>query len=243
MNAVLWVHIASGLVALVAGTLAVMARKGGRGHASAGKWFALSMFVLGFTAAVLAQAKADAGTGLGGLLTCYFVATSWATARRRDGVTGKFEIAACAAVLAAAASVALAAYWGTASTPAGKGPLFAFAAVCLLAGVGDLKAVLRKKQSAAQRLSRHLWRMCFAFFMATGSFFIGQQDSMPDWVRGSPLLLVLGFSPLAIMAYWLVRLRYAKMIGRITLRPSFAAAGAPGWSPPAGPATEISHGS
>jgi hypothetical protein len=71
--------------------------------------------------------------------------------------------------------------------------------------------------------------MCFAFFIATGSFFIGQQDIMPESVRGSPLLLVLGFSPFAIMAFWLVRLRVAKMIGRLSLRtalvPAPAAAG------------------
>jgi hypothetical protein len=47
--------------------------------------------------------------------------------------------------------------------------VFALAGVCLLAGVGDLKTILRKKLSAVQRISRHLWRMCFAFFIATGS--------------------------------------------------------------------------
>jgi hypothetical protein len=96
--------------------------------------------------------------------------------------------------------------------------LFAFASVCLLAGAGDLIFILRGTLSPKQRISRHLWRMCLAFFIATGSFFIGQQDIMPQFMRGSPLLFVLGFSPFGIMAFWLVRLRFAKAIGRLTLR-------------------------
>jgi hypothetical protein len=60
--------------------------------------------------------------------------------------------------------------------------------------------------------------MCFAFFVATGSFFLGQQDIMPMTVRGSPILFVLGLAPLALMLFWLVRLRFAKAIGRLRLR-------------------------
>jgi hypothetical protein len=52
--------------------------------------------------------------------------------------------------------------------------------------------------------------MCVAFFIATGSFFLGQQDVMPQVVRGSPILFVLAFAPFAVMAFWLVRLRLGK---------------------------------
>lgn len=78
----------------------------------------------------------------------------------------------------------------------------------------DLNAILRKKLTAAQRVSRHLWRMCFAFFIATGSFSLGQQDVMPRAVRGSPILFVLAFAPLAVMLFWLMRLRFANAIAR-----------------------------
>ena len=72
-----------------------------------------------------------------------------------------------------------------ATTPAGPGPVFALAGVCLLAGLLDLNAILRAKLTPAQRIARHLWRMCFAFFIATGSFFLGQQDVLP---AGGPRL-------------------------------------------------------
>ena len=94
-------------------------------------------------------------------------------------------------------------------TPVGRGPVFALAAVSLFAGLGDLSAVLRRRLSARQRIGRHLWRMCFAFFIATGSFFLGQQDVMPESVRGSPLLFIPAFAPFAVMAFWLVRIRFA----------------------------------
>ena len=213
MTIVLWAHIAGGLVAVLAGFVAVGARKGGRMHMIAGNWFAASMLVLGLSAAVLVGLGFEDDRGIAGILTCYFVATSWVTARRRDGATSKFEILACTVALSAAAAWLLNGLAG-ASTPAGPGPVFAFAAVLLIAGLGDLNVVLRKKLSAAQRLSRHLWRMCVAFFIATGSFFLGQQDVLPAAMRGSPLLFVPAFAPFAVMLFWLVRIRFAKAIAR-----------------------------
>ena len=216
MSALTILHIAGGLIALVAGAAAVGAQKGGRVHAIAGTWFFVSMLVLGITAAILAQANKEVGLGLGGILTCYFVSTSWVAARRRDGTTGKFEIVACALVLGGAALLVWSGVTATASpTPVGTGPVYALAAVCLLAGLLDLNVILRKKLKPAQRLARHLWRMCFGFFIATGSFFLGQQDVMPQAMRGSPLLFVPAFAPFAVMAFWLVRLRFAKGLAKM----------------------------
>jgi hypothetical protein len=210
MNIVMGIHIASGILAIAAGTAAVAARKGGPLHARAGTWFFASMLVLGVTAAVLEPFRTPPGSPIGGILVCYFVATSWVTARRRDGTTGRFEIIACAGVLIAAALMVWSGVTGASTTPVGRGPIFVFAGVCLLAGLLDLNAILRAKLTYAQRISRHLWRMCVAFFIATGSFFLGQQDVMPQAVRGSPMLFVLAFAPFGVMAFWLVRVRLAK---------------------------------
>jgi uncharacterized membrane protein len=208
MSGILWAHIAAGLMAVIAGFIAVAARKGGRFHGQAGTLFFGSMLTLGISAAILEPFRTpEPGSPIGPLLVCYFVITSWVTARRRDGETGKVEIIACVVALGAAALIAWSGFTGEATTPAGRAPVFAFAAVCLLAGLGDLSVVLRKTLAPAQRISRHLWRMCFAFFVATGSFFLGQQDVLPAAVRGSPILFVLAFAPLAVMVFWLVRLR------------------------------------
>lgn len=226
-SGITWVHIAGGLIALVAGTAAIAGRKGGALHALAGTWFCAAMLVLGITAAILEPFRQPVpGTPVGGIMVCYFVLTAWMTARRRDGNAGWIEKAACAAALGTAALMAWGGFTG-ATTPAGPGPVFALAGVCLLAGLGDLKAILRKL-SPVQRISRHLWRMCFAFFIATGSFFLGQQDVLPQAVRGSPILFVLAFAPFGIMAFWLVRMRFGKALARLQLRaPAPVAAGQP----------------
>ncbi|MGZ8284756.1 MAG: hypothetical protein ACXW27_06960 [Allosphingosinicella sp.] len=218
-----WLHIAGGLIALTAGTAAIAGRKGGALHASAGTWFCAAMLVLGVTAAILEPFRPVPGSPVGGIMVCYFVLTAWMTARRREGQAGWIEKIACAAALGTAAVMAWGGFTG-ATTPAGPGPVFALAGVCLLAGIGDLKAIQRKL-SPVQRLSRHLWRMCFAFFIATGSFFLGQQDALPGAVRGSPFLFVPAFAPFAVMLFWLVRLRFAKAVGGLTPRPPGRPAG------------------
>ena len=214
---VTWVHIAGGLIALVAGTAAIAGRKGGALHASAGTWFCAAMLVLGVTAAILEPFRQPVpGSPVGGIMVCYFVLTAWMTARRRGGQAGWIEKIACAAAFGLAALMAWGGFTG-ATTPAGPGPVFALAGVCLLAGLLDLNSILRKL-SPVQRISRHLWRMCFAFFIATGSFFLGQQDVLPRAVRGSLILFVLAFAPFAVMAFWLVRIRFGKALARLKLR-------------------------
>jgi hypothetical protein len=212
-QAIMALHIAAGMVALACGIVAVGARKGADIHASAGTGFAAAMLVLGITAAILEPFRSPPGSPVAGLFVCYFVATSWVAARRRDGRTGRFEIAACAVALGTAAIMVGGAIAGTATTPAGSGPVFVLAGLCGFAGLLDLNVVLRRKLTPAQRISRHLWRMCFAFFIATGSFFLGQQDVLPATVRGSPVLFVLAFAPFGIMLFWLVRLRTGTRVG------------------------------
>jgi hypothetical protein len=213
------IHIGAGLLALPAGATAVAARKGGRWHARAGNVFFGSMLVLGVTAAILEPFRTpEPGSPVAALFVLYFAATAWVAARRRDGTTGKFEMLACAAALGTAAVMIWGVVMDGATTPAGPGVIYALASVCLLAGLLDLNAVLRRRLTPAQRIGRHLWRMCFAFFIATGSFFLGQQDLLPAAWRGAPILFVPAFAPFAVMVFWLARLRFAKSIGRLSLR-------------------------
>jgi uncharacterized membrane protein len=51
--------------------------------------------------------------------------------------------------------------------------------------------------------------MCFGLFIATGSFFLGQQQVFPAFLRGSIFLTVLALLPFPLMIYWLIRVRFS----------------------------------
>lgn len=211
MSPLLIGHIAAGSVALLAGGVAVAAPKGGWLHVRAGTIFFLSMLALGISASVLEWFEPEPGVGAAGLFTAYFVTTSWLAARGRDGRTGLAEAVAAFVALGAATALFWAGATSTESmTPVGNGPVFGFGAVCLIAGLFDLRSLLARRLNDAQRISRHLWRMLFAFFIATGSFFLGQQQVLPDAMRGTPLQFALAFAPFGLMLFWLVWVRVSR---------------------------------
>ena len=51
-------------------------------------------------------------------------------------------------------------------------PFFMFGIVGLLASIGDVRMIRSGGLRGAPRLARHLWRMCFALFIAAASFFL-----------------------------------------------------------------------
>jgi uncharacterized membrane protein len=216
MTAIRFIHIASGVIALLLGAVAASTRKGGRVHVSAGTWFCVAMFVLGVSASILEPFRMPKpGSPVGGMMVCYFVATAWMTARRRDGMAGLFEKVACGLMFALAAAIIVDGFKrafaapGEYPVPPTPGVVIVLGVLCLLAALGDLR-VIRGRLSDVQRISRHLWRMCFAFFIATGSFFLGQQKFLPPLVRDTALQFILAFAPFALMLFWLVRVRLSK---------------------------------
>jgi hypothetical protein len=82
---------------------------------------------------------------------------------------------------------------------------FAISGAITLAALGDLSVVLRRGVSGAQRIARHLWRMCFGLLIAVGSFAAQGSDALPSAVRGPELLFSSMILVLVVMVYWLVR--------------------------------------
>jgi len=181
---VLSLHITAGSVGLVSGYTALFSRKGSYLHRRAGNWFFVSMLVMSGIGACGASIFPQKISVVAGVLTFYLVATGWSTVMRRAGSTGLFELAAfVVACTTAAAGVVFG--WQAINSPTGllEGlpgqPSFVFAGVAMLGAVGDLKMILRGGISGAQRVSRHLWRMCVALLIAATSFFLGQQQVLP----------------------------------------------------------------
>jgi hypothetical protein len=82
---------------------------------------------------------------------------------------------------------------------------FMFATVALLATFGDLRVMRGWRTHGGFRIKRHLWRMCFALFIATASFFLGPSQRLPAFLRHSPLRPVPVLLVLIVMFFWLAR--------------------------------------
>ena len=223
---ILYLHIAGGSVGIVAGAAALAVRKGRRPHTIAGNIFFVSMMTMAGIGAVVApfltsaQGDPKLSDSIVAFFTCYLVATSWVTVRRRAGTVGAFEKGAFAfaSALAAVAFLIGAQAAGDPDRLVGGSPpesYFVFGGLIVLAAALDLRTILKGGLTGVPRIARHLWRMCVALFIATASLFFGQQDELPAAMRGSPILLLLGFAPLAFMLFWLVRIRFANAIARL----------------------------
>ena len=212
-NLALALHIGGGALGLVSGAAALTFRKGGRAHRLAGNVFFGAMLTMSAVAVIVAPFTARPSNTIGGIFTFYLVATAWATVRRKEGVVGVFEVGAFLFALGVtAAGVALIGL--AAKDPArilGGQPalaLYIVVPVMALLAALDLKVILRGGVCGAQRITRHLWRMCLGLFIATASFFLGQQQVFPAPLRGSPILFGLAVAPLAAMVFWLVQVRF-----------------------------------
>ena len=210
------IHIAAGGLAIVLGAVALLAKKGGTIHRRSGLLFVYSMLVLGATAALLGFRKSPTdGNVFGGLMTVYFVGTALTTVRPVSSWTRRSNVAALI-VAVGLALVDIAGGVKAFNSPRGllNGVpfmmLFFIAGMMILAATGDVRIMRFGVPRGGPRLARHLWRMCFALFIAAGSFFsirervakILPQSFTTAPMRALPILLVFG-----AMFYWLWRVR------------------------------------
>jgi hypothetical protein len=164
----------------------------------------------------------------GGILTVYLIGTAWLTARRRNGETSPFDwvwllIPLAIGVLGWKNGIdAMHSPRGEKyGVPAGM-HLF-MGTVCLLAAAGDVRMLLRGEVRGAQRVARHLWRMCFGLFIAAGSSFMGPSNRprrllssmgiaqhLPAGLFSINVYVVLTILPLILLVFWLVRVRFTK---------------------------------
>ena len=211
---ILILHICGGTLGMLSGFAAAFLRKGSRQHAISGSIFVVSMLTMATAGTWLAIMKSQPGNILGGTLTFYLVATAWATARRREEnvAPGILDWGALL-VISTIAAVELTCGIEAAMSPIGlkydypPGPYFMMGTVAVLAAVGDIRMLLRRGIAGTQRIARHLWRMCFALFIAAGSIFLARQQLFPTFMHKTGMLYVLSFLPLVLMIFWLIRVR------------------------------------
>src|SRR4029077_2456 len=96
----LTIHIAGALVGLLSGWTALLLRRGSGRHGAASTIFFISMLSMCTSGVILAAMKQQTGNILGGTLTFYLVGTAWLTVQRKEGETGRLELAGMLMALA-----------------------------------------------------------------------------------------------------------------------------------------------
>src|SRR5262249_29471200 len=184
------------------------------------------MLTMGISGSVLAvrQSLTNA-TVLCGIMPGYFVTTALTPVRPVSASTRRLDAVALAAALGLALTeIAL----GVKALGSPRGAingvpffmLFLLAAITAMAAAGDVRVMWSGALRGGARLARHLWRMCFALFIAAGSVFsipprvapVLPEPFTTGAMRALPVVLIF-----VAMFYWLWRVR-----GRRTFTP-FAA--------------------
>ena len=205
--AILPVHILGGVLALCSGYIALYASKGAAVHRKSGMFFVVAMFAMSLSGALMdALDTASVSVNvLAGLITFYFVTTGLLTVRRRAPEPQRLDVAAMVFALALGL---LAFKTGRPETA----PMFIFALVAILAAAGDLRVVRARGIHGRARIARHLWRLCFAMWVAAASFFWGPPRRIPDVIRYPAFFPIPVLLPVAVMLLWLWRLRRKRAV-------------------------------
>lgn len=224
---ILLVHICGGTVGLLSGTAAMFFRKGSPRHVLAGKVFVASMLVMAAGAAYLGVIKHQPANTGGGIFTFYLILTAWLTARRADGETSKLDWAALLipsvlGILTWTNGIQVVRSGASSQAGVPVGMIFFMGSVQLLAATGDVRMLIRGGVLGAKRIARHLWRMCFGLFTASGSFFLGPSNRplrllsavgigqhLPRALFSTGVYLFLTVLPLVLLIFWLVRVRFS----------------------------------
>ena len=201
-------------------------RKGSRRHVLAGRVFVGSMLTMAVGATYLAFVKHQPNNVGGGILTFYLIGTAWLTARRRDGETSSWDwvaflIPLALGILTWMNAIQVVRRGASSQDGVPVGMSFFMGSVMLLAAAGDVRMLLRGGLFGAKRIARHLWRMCFGLFIASGSFFLGPSNRplrllsrvglgqhLPAALFSTALYLILTLLPLVLLVFWLVRVRF-----------------------------------
>jgi uncharacterized membrane protein len=223
MRTILLVHVAAGAIGLISGYVALFAAKGAPLHRKVGMLFVWVMLVMSSTG-LLVSAIEGVAPQINiptALLTAYLVMTSLTTVRPLGGrwldsalMFSAFALGAGCLVLGVAAASR-----GGAQAFGFGFPLLLFGSVAIGAGIGDRRLLQSGPLKGVPRLKRHLWRMCFAVFVASIAFYLGP-NRLPEALRAPAFRATGVLLPIAAMSYWLWRLRArraARVLTRVTV--------------------------
>lgn len=219
------IHVVAGGLAIVLGFTALFVKKGGTTHRRSGMLFVYAMLVMGTTASILEFLHGAGVTNVvAAVLSIYFVGTALTAVRPPTRWTRAINVAALTVALGLGFAAVVGGIKSVNSPGLSSGGVpfrtigvmsFILAAVLLLSAAGDVRIMRSGMPRGGARLARHLWRMCFALFIAAGSFFsirervakILPEPFTTGPMRALPFVLLFG-----AMFYWLWKVRGSRRL-------------------------------
>ena len=206
------IHIIAGLTGIVSGFVALYTLKGAKLHRKSGIIFVYAMLVVAFTGTVMGAILSEMAAVIPGVLAFYLVMTALRSVRHP---VLKFQWMDLGLMLLALILGLASIIYGFVAEGQPTALYVIFGVVTLLAALGDIRIMLVRSIQGKQRIVRHLWRMCLAMFIATGSFFLGQADEFPEQLRNYGLLAIPVLLVLLTMIYWLIRVWFTQWYRRV----------------------------
>lgn len=225
------IHLVASSTGIITGFVALFSRKGEVVHRRSGIFFVVAMFTMASTGVAMATLKGQAASVIGGTLTAYLVVSALIAVRpvtvtsRRIEWVGLFVsgLLGIASVTLGATSLARGAFMRN-GIPV---PIYLiFGSVALLASLGDVRLMRAGLLRGNSRIARHLWRMCFALWIAAASFFWGPPRRvamlLPAALIKPALLAIPVLIPLIALLYWMWKVKLRKTF-RYVAKPAEAA--------------------
>jgi uncharacterized membrane protein len=223
------VHIAGGVIAVLAGFMALVVRKGSRLHRRTGDVFVIAMLFMAAAGAYIALRKSQPFNVFAGTLTFYLVSTAALAVMRKPKQNGRLELAFT--LVALGAGITALAFALRAHEKSSVIGYSVFAAIAILSAAGDIRMLIRGGVAGVQRLVRHIWRMGFALFVAAGSFFLGTASDpvlrksglratiFTKEVRATHLPQVPVLIIVVLTIFWLIRVRFPNAYRKVEHQP------------------------
>ena len=210
MTVLLMIHILGAVTGLLSGFTALFLPKGSGWHGAAGTVFFVAMLAMSMSSAYIAAFLHPISINVvAATLTMYLVTTSWVAAKRREGGTNWFDVAALLWILAVFAGAFKVGFAGPRhGIPAPA--YFIFGTVALLLALTDVRFLRRGGATGTRRIARHLWRMSLALLLATVSLYPGQAKLFPPWIRQTSLPFIPHVLLIGTLVFYAVRYRTRK---------------------------------
>lgn len=213
----LTLHIFGGSISIISGMTALFARKGSLVHIRSGTIFFYGMILMSLCAIFMAISYDQKTNIIAGSLTLYLVLTAQRTAVNKSGKSGLIEYSLSLLALIVVITgmlFGIETFREITHSNSGFSPLdfflYFFTGMAALGLILDSVMIGRGGITGRRRVARHVWRMCFALWIATSSFFLGQPQVFPDFlshplIRSLPVILVV-----VMWLFWNVYVFFAK---------------------------------